>query len=106
MLVTDLGPSLLTYSDEEALAGFILRMALSESSTSSYAVLQGILAIASLQLYGDSEGSHYKARVISSLRASINIENNDRVVLQNLTATMLLCLYEVFRIQHAVFDER
>jgi hypothetical protein len=80
-------------NNDEALAQFVLQMAFSSPSSSSL-VLHGVLALASLQLYGESKSFHHKSQVVSALRESIG--NLDSVsVLQNLTATMLLYQYEV-----------
>lgn len=84
-----LGPT-----DEETLAQFILRIAFSDASTAVNPVLQGILALASLQLHGNAKSFHYKRLVISAVRESINWLD-EKTLLQNLIATMLLYHYEV-----------
>jgi hypothetical protein len=68
------------------LAQFILRTAFSDSSDATNPVLQGVLALASLQ--------RYKHLVISSIKESIGWLD-EKTLLQNLMAIMLLYHYEV-----------
>lgn len=86
----------------EALAKFILTVALSDASPASNPVLQAIFAIASLRLQGHSRGFHHKAHVVSILRESVTKLDRDSL-LRNLTATMLLYQYEVGdRLRHGM----
>lgn len=80
---------------DEALAHFVLRVALFNSSSPSNLVLEGIFAVASLQLQGRSKSLARHSRVISMLRENI-MQNDRESILQNLIATMLLYQYEVF----------
>lgn len=84
-----LGPT-----DEEPLAQFILRAAFSGPSDANNPVLQGIFALASLQVHGSLKSFRYKHLVVSSMRQSIDWLD-ERSLLQNLIATMLLYHYEV-----------
>ncbi|KEF52314.1 uncharacterized protein A1O9_11554 [Exophiala aquamarina CBS 119918] len=84
-----LGPT-----DEEVLAQFILRIAFSNPSDATNPVLQGVFALASLQLHGSLKSFPYKHLVISSVKESINWLD-EKTLLQNLMATMLLYHYEL-----------
>ena len=84
-----LGPT-----DDDPLAQFILRIAFSDTSDASNPVLQGVFALASLQLHGTSNSFRYKHHIISSIRKSVN-DLDEKTLLQNLTAMMLLYHYEV-----------
>jgi hypothetical protein len=76
------------------LAQFILRTAFSDSSDATNPVLQGVLALASLQLHGSLKSFRYKHLVISSIKESIGWLD-EKTLLQNLMAIMLLYHYEV-----------
>lgn len=83
---------------DEALAEFILTIALSTSaSSSSNLVLQAILALASLQIHGPSRSLFHESRVVSLLQKSILRLDRESIV-QNLTATMLLYQHQVTNI--------
>ncbi|KAJ3544369.1 hypothetical protein NM208_g3087 [Fusarium decemcellulare] len=84
-----LGPT-----DDEVLAQFILRIAFSDPSDATNPVLQGVFALASLQLQGSLKSFRHKLLVISSLEESINWLD-EKTLLQNLMATMLLYHYEM-----------
>lgn len=84
-----LGPT-----DEEVLAQFILRVAFSDPSNATNPVLQGVFALASLKLHGSLKSFRYKHLVILSVKESINWLD-EKTLLQNLMATMLLYHYEV-----------
>jgi hypothetical protein len=92
-----LGPT-----DEEVLAQFILKIAFSDRSDARNPVLQGVFALASLQLQGNSKSFHYKRLVVSSVKDSIHWLDEEHLIdektlLQNLIAMMLLYHYEVVR---------
>ncbi|KIW62327.1 hypothetical protein PV04_10508 [Phialophora macrospora] len=84
-----LGPT-----DEEGLAQFILRIAFSDPSDATNPVLQGVFALTSLQLHGSLKSFRYKHSVISSVKGSVNWLD-EKTLLQNLMATMLLYHYEL-----------
>jgi hypothetical protein len=76
------------------LAQFILRIALSDPSDTTNPVLQGVFALASLQLHGSLKSFRYKHLVVSSVKEPINWVD-EKTLLQNLMAMMLLYHYEV-----------
>jgi len=76
------------------LAQFILTIAFSYPSDTTNLVLQGVFALASLQLHGSLKSFRYKHLVISSLKESIDWLD-EKTLLRNLMATMLLYHYEV-----------
>ncbi|KAI3323423.1 fungal-specific transcription factor domain-containing protein [Xylariaceae sp. AK1471] len=84
-----LGPT-----DEEILVQFILRIAFSDPSDVTNPVLQGVFALASLQLHGNLKSFRYKYRVISSVKEPINWLD-EKTLLQNLMGMMLLYHYEL-----------
>lgn len=84
-----LGPT-----DEEALAQFILRIAFSDPSDETNPVLQGVFALASLQLHGSMKSFRYKYLVVSSVKEPINWLD-EKTLLQNLMSMMLLYHYEL-----------
>jgi hypothetical protein len=84
-----LGPT-----DDDSLAHFILRIAFSNPSDATNPVLQGVLALASLQLNGSLKSFPYKYLVMSSIREPADWPE-EKMLLQNLMAMMLLYHYEV-----------
>ena len=76
------------------MAQFILKIAFSDPSDEKNPVLQGVFALASLQLHGTSKSFRYKHLVVSSMRQSVDWLD-EKTLLQNLVATMLLYHYEV-----------
>lgn len=79
---------------DEALAQFVLRAAIDNSSKSSNLILEGVLIIASLQLHGRSKSLARRSRLISMLQKTLRHTDRDSV-LQSLVASMLLYQYEV-----------
>ncbi|CAH0052316.1 unnamed protein product [Clonostachys solani] len=77
-----------------SLTRLLLQIGLSDVSSPSRAVFNGILALSCLHLWGDQYASVYKARATSLLRASLNPESSIKVAVSNLVASMLLYLYE------------
>ena len=84
-----LGPT-----DEEVLIHFILRTALSNPSDVANPVLQSVFALASLHLHGTSKSFRHKHLVVSAVREPCDWVD-ERTLLQNLMAMMLLYHYEV-----------
>lgn len=78
-----------------SLPRLLLQIGLSDFSSSSRAVFNGILALSCLHLWGDRYASVIKAKAISLLRASLNPESSIKIAVSNLVASMLLYLYEV-----------
>jgi hypothetical protein len=93
-----LGPT-----DADPLAHFILRIALSDrdSSDTTNPVLQAIFALASLQLHGDGSANafRYKRRAVAKIASEMTDGLDERALLKNLVATMLLYHYEVGSLQ-------
>ncbi|KAK7224675.1 hypothetical protein V2G26_012678 [Clonostachys chloroleuca] len=77
-----------------SLPRLLLQIGLSDFSSSSRAVFNGILALSCLHLWGDRYASVIKAKAISLLRASLNPESSIKIAVSNLVASMLLYLYE------------
>lgn len=85
-----LGPT-----DEEILAQFILKVAFSQPSNATNPVLQSVFALAALQFHGSLESFRYKHLAVSSIAKADIDWLDEKTLLQNLTATMLLYHYEV-----------
>jgi hypothetical protein len=79
---------------EESVAQFVLRVAFSDSLGDENPVLQGVFALASLQLHGNRKGFDYKRRVMTILAKSSDLVD-EKTMLQNLMGLMLLYHYEV-----------
>ncbi|KAI8665069.1 Zn(2)-C6 fungal-type domain-containing protein [Fusarium sp. Ph1] len=72
----------------------ILQMALADSTPSSKAVLQGILALSSLRLSGNSAALAHKTKAISALARSLSLDKTRELTSKTVVASMLLYLYE------------
>ena len=92
-----LGPT-----DEDALIHFILRIALSDPSDAANPVLQSVFALASLHLHGSSKSFRHKRLVVSAVSQPGDWVD-ERTLLQNLMATMLLYHYEVGQLNPHLF---
>jgi hypothetical protein len=79
---------------EETVAQFVLRIAFSDSLDDDNPVLQGVFALASLQLHGSDKAFDYKRRVMSIVAKSSE-RVDEKTMLQNLMGLMLLYHYEV-----------
>ena len=53
------------FGDDSRISQFLLRIALMDETPASSAVLQGILALSSLKLYGGAEAFLFKSKAIS-----------------------------------------
>ncbi|KAH7330060.1 fungal-specific transcription factor domain-containing protein [Rhexocercosporidium sp. MPI-PUGE-AT-0058] len=84
-----LGPT-----DEKVLTQFILRVAFSDPSDEANPVLQGVFALASLQLHGSLKSFHYKHRVVTSISEPTD-RIDEKTLLQYLIAMMLLYHHEL-----------
>lgn len=84
-----LGPT-----DEDVLAQFIMKVAFSNPSDADNPVLQAVFALAANQLHGSDKSFRYKHLVISLVNDSSNWLD-EKTLLQNLVALMLLYHYEV-----------
>ncbi|KAL7895511.1 fungal-specific transcription factor domain-containing protein [Trichoderma sp. TUCIM 5745] len=89
-------PELLHTTTLGELARSLLVLGLSDATLSSRAVLQAILALSSLHVYGDTSAVAYKANAISLLIRAMNLENSEGSSFRKLVATMLLYAYETF----------
>lgn len=78
-----------------SLAHLLLQIGLTDSSPSSVAVLNGLLAISALHVSGEARAISFKSKAIAMTRVSLSPSNPDSVVISNLAASMLLYLYEV-----------
>ncbi|EEU43589.1 uncharacterized protein NECHADRAFT_82527 [Fusarium vanettenii 77-13-4] len=72
----------------------ILQMALADSTPSSKAVLQGILALSSLRLSGNFAAFAHKTKAISALARSLSLDKTREMTSKTVVASMLLYLYE------------
>ncbi|KAI8716335.1 Zn(2)-C6 fungal-type domain-containing protein [Fusarium sp. LHS14.1] len=72
----------------------ILQMALADSTPSSKAVLQSVLALSSLRLSGNSAAFAYKTKAISALARSLSLDKTREMTSKTVVASMLLYLYE------------
>lgn len=77
------------------MAQFILKVAFSEPSNAANPVLQSVFALASLQLHGNIESFRYKRLAVSSVATETIDGLDEKTLLQNLMAAMLLYHYEV-----------
>lgn len=78
-----------------SLAHLLLQIGLTDSSPSSVAVLNSLLAISALHVSGEARAISFKSKAIAMTRVSLSPNNPDSVVISNLAASMLLYLYEV-----------
>lgn len=80
----------------------MLRIAFSSPTNGSNPVLQGILALVSLQLQGSLKSFQYKRLVLLSLTPPDQLIKKD-LLLRNLMGLMLLYQHEVVRAPYAEF---
>lgn len=80
-----------------SLAQLLLQVGLADSSPSSAAVLNGLLAISALHVSGEERAIKFKTKAIIMTQASLNAEGSGSTVIAKLAASMLLYLYEVSR---------
>lgn len=81
-----------------SLTHLLLRMGLADTSLSSRAVLNAILALSTLRVCGDQKALAYKVTATSLLRESLGRKNMTVVSIQQVVASMLLYIYEVTRL--------
>ncbi|CAI6014008.1 unnamed protein product [Clonostachys chloroleuca] len=77
-----------------SLAQLLLQVGLADSSPSSAAVLNGLLAISALHVSGEERAIKFKTKAIIMTQASLNAEGSGSTVIAKLAASMLLYLYE------------
>lgn len=85
-----------------SLAHLLLQIGLTDSSPSSVAVLNGLLAISALHVSGEARAISFKSKAIAMTRASLSPNNPDSVVISNLAASMLLYLYETLHMSSPI----
>lgn len=90
-----LGSELLLSNQGDPLAQLLLKLAMSDVAPSSKAILHAILAFSSLRLKRKDQADSYRASAISLLVASMSAGSEQKVALQMIASSMLLCLYEV-----------
>lgn len=84
-------------SNHEELLSLLMRLALSDTSPSSVAVLQSVLALSSLHLYGmQPDAFRLKARSIRTLITSGKHCVESPRAAQHIAAGMILCYFQVF----------
>ncbi|KAF5026988.1 hypothetical protein F66182_861 [Fusarium sp. NRRL 66182] len=77
-----------------SLTQLLLQIGLTDSSPSSVAVINALLAISALHVSGEARAITFKTKAIAMTRASLKRDNSDSVMIGNLAASMLLYLYE------------
>ena len=89
--------------DNDELLGLLLRLALSDNSPSSAAVLQSALALSSLHLYGPQANAlQLKGHALRTLITSGKRQIKTSEIVQHIAAGMILCHYEVIRVPPTV----
>jgi hypothetical protein len=73
----------------------LIRLALSDATTSSSALLNSIFALSAYQLSGKHQGTSYKVNAINSLAKAMREESDRNDRLRQISASMLLVLTEV-----------
>uniref|UniRef100_A0A0B7KGI2 Zn(2)-C6 fungal-type domain-containing protein n=1 Tax=Bionectria ochroleuca TaxID=29856 RepID=A0A0B7KGI2_BIOOC len=77
-----------------SLAQLLLQIGLADSSPSSAAVLNGLLAISALHVSGEERAIKFKTKAIAMTQASLKAEGSGSTVIAKIAASMLLYLYE------------
>lgn len=90
--------SLTTFGHDPATVGDLLvRMAFTDNSPSSSAVLQSLLALASVHLYGlQDQAGELKLSALKALGDASSLPIGSAEAMQHVAAGMLLCSVEVF----------
>jgi hypothetical protein len=83
------------FGNNTAISHSLLRIAFMDDTPASSAVLQGILALSSLKLYGSMEALPFKGKAMSMLSASLAETMDFTSHLRVLAASLLLSSYEV-----------
>lgn len=82
--------------DKTEFLSTLMRLALSDSSSSSTAVLQSALALSSFHRHGlQADVFRFKARALRAMVMSCNHRIDSPTVLQHIAASMILCHLEV-----------
>ena len=77
------------------LAPLMLKIAFSDTSKSSKAVLHAVLALSSSHMCRHKEALAYRATALSLLSASLTAGSAQKTAFQNIASSLLLCLFEV-----------
>jgi len=85
------------FGGNEGISHLILRIAFMDGTPASTAVLQAVLALSSLKLYGTKEALPFKSKAMTMLSASLNEKMDRNGHLRCLAASLLLSSYEVSR---------
>lgn len=94
------GGRFFTATQGAVLAPLVLKIALSDSSDSSKAVLQSILALSCAHLGRDDEASAYRASAVSSLSSALELGHDVKVAFQAIASSMLLCTFETYHVSN------
>lgn len=82
----------------DVLAPLLLKMALSDTATSSKAVLHAIFALSCLYLHRHTEASAYRDSATSFVATSLTADVEPKVAFANIAASMLPSTHEVCRL--------
>ena len=85
------------FGDNKGISHLLLRIAFMDGTPASTAVLQAVLALSSLKLYGTKEALLFKSKAMTMLSASLNEKMDRSEYLRCLAASLLLSSYEVRR---------
>ncbi|KAF4987223.1 hypothetical protein FDECE_15534 [Fusarium decemcellulare] len=85
-----------------SLAHLLLHIGLTDSSPSSVAVLNGLLAISALHVSGEARAIRFKTKAITMTRTALSLESSNAVVIGNLASSMLLYLYETLHMSSPI----
>lgn len=79
----------------------LIKMAFSDSSDSSLAILQAILTFSAYHLYGADAAATHNLAAVGALARSLESSSDPRDRLGQLAASMLLVTFGVFNIHHS-----
>lgn len=83
--------------DKHEILNLLVRLALSDSSPSSMAVLQSALALSSFHRHGlEADVFRFRARALRTLITSCKASIEVPTVVQHIAASMILCHLEVY----------
>jgi hypothetical protein len=91
------GAHIFASNQGDVLAPILLKIAVSDASVSSTAVLHAILGLSSSHMGRHEEALAYRASAVSLLSYSLGSGNTEKIAFQNIATSMLLCMFEVNR---------
>jgi hypothetical protein len=97
----ELGPTFFGSIRGDLLAPLLLRMAMSETSSSSKAVLRSIYALSSVHLRRDTQAFAHQAKALSLLSTSLDETRPAAAAFQNIAASMLLLTCELSNVSNS-----